>query len=554
MAMTDAMDETDYSLVNFNKLTDGSHSFDSYDASLRRHPPWLTQGHFVYHLYRDGDGRLEFLKDRHGEPICSPRRLQDLCQFEMVSFPRLLQSLKLNSLPSDLYPSLITEAILQRQLRSIAYLISTWPFSHLHLQKVVPIEEMICNDYLTLPTEGVEGMSLMDSISIGLLSLKPHAKLKCINFTGFMHDRRLCRELLRLPIVWMKPVDRQSGYLHSLLRKTLAISKDKVQRYLNRISCIYSNIDLLVCHGHKFGPVTIALDCKLTIDDVPIGLALQDHSPFRYVCQRAWLEVVPDVSLPVSVINKVLEPRFLTHIEIEDSGICSEPTRWENLLEGLSQLSELQCLSLPNTVHVPQLPNAMWQLSSVLNNLVNLRKLNLASCTLRDSLETFFTSFTRDLTYLNLRDCRLTQSDIGALMDMCQLSDLKELNLSRNNLATHSSMVVDMLTRMKHITCFSVSFCSLSVEEIRYVVRHCMDCGHLKVLCVQSFIPPPIYEVKEILEDCANISTLQKCVVLPDAYAFPGTHISQRADNHRRTVSLCSQYLNELGRSDIELE
>ncbi|KAK0041004.1 leucine-rich repeat-containing protein 14 [Biomphalaria pfeifferi] len=554
MAMTDAMDETDYSSVDFNQVNDGPHNFDSYDASLRRHPPWLTQGHFVYHLVREADDKLGFVKDRHGEPICSPRKLQDLCQFEMVSLPRRLESLKLNSLPSDLYPCLITEAILQRQVKSISYLISTWPFTHLHLQKVVPKEEIICNDYLTLSTEGEDGMSLMDSISIGLLSLKPHSRLKCINFTGFMHDRRLCRELLRLPIVWMRPVDRQSGYLHSLLRKTLAISKDKVQRYLNRISCIYANIDLLVCHGHMFGPVTIALDCKLTIDDVPIGLALQGSSPFRYVCQRAWLEVLPDVCLPVSLLNKVLDPRYLTHLEIEDSDVCSEPSRWENILEGLSYLSELQCLSMPNTVHVPLLTSAMSQLSTVLNSLVNLKKLNLASCTLRDSLDTFFASFSRGLTYLNLRDCRLTPSDIGALLGWSGVSTLRELNLSRNNLTSLSSLIASLLIRMEYITCFSVSFCSLTTEDIRYIVRHCMDCSQLKVLCVQSFIPPPHYEVKGILEDCANITTLQKCVVLPEAYAFPGTHISQRAENHHRTVSLCHQYLEQLGRSDIELE
>ncbi|CAL1528753.1 unnamed protein product [Lymnaea stagnalis] len=554
MAMTDAMDETDYSAVDFNQLEDSVNNFDSYDASMRRHPPWLTEGHFVYHLLRDGDGKLGFVKDGQGEPICSPRKLQDLCQYEMVSQSRRLESLKLNSLPSDLYPCLMTEAILQKQLKSIAYLISTWPFPLLHIQSLIPDEELVCNDYLTLALENGEGMSLMDSFALGLLSLKPHSRLKCVNFTGFRHDRRLCRELMRLPIVWMRPGDRQSGYLHSLLRKTLAISKDKVQRYLNRISCIYSNIDLLVRHGHMFGPVTIALDCKLTIDDVPIGLALQGHSPFRYVCQRAWLEVLPDVCLPVSLINKVLEPRYLTHIEIEDSEVCSDPCRWECLLEGLSQLSELQCLSLPNSIHVTLLPTALSQLCAVFKSLSNLRKLNLASCTLKDSLDSLLSYLTCSLTYLNLRDCRLTPSDIRSLLVWSKLSSLRELNLSRNNLSSLSPLIANMLVRMELITCFSVSFCSLTLEGIRHIVRHCMDCSYLKVLCVQSFIPPPSYEVRGILEDCANISTLQKCVLLPEAYAFPGTHISQRADNHSRTVILCSQYLDQLGRSDIELE
>lgn len=64
----------------------------------------------------------------------------------------------------------------------------------------------------------------------------------------------------------------------------------------------------------------------------------------------------------------------------------------------------------------------------------------------------------------------------------------------------------------------------------------------------------PTGQVRCILEECANISTIQKCVLLPEAYAFPGTHISQRSDNHSRTVQLCSHYLDQLGRPDIEIE
>ena len=94
MAMTDAMVEVDYSTFDFNDAVSSSNCNDSYNnynshqrqhqqqhddnydnhaASLRRHPLWLTEGHFVYHLHRYPDGRLGFVKDRHGDPVCSPR-------------------------------------------------------------------------------------------------------------------------------------------------------------------------------------------------------------------------------------------------------------------------------------------------------------------------------------------------------------------------------------------------------------------------------------------------------------------------------------------------
>lgn len=34
-------------------------------------------------------------------------------------------------------------------------------------------------------------------------------------------DRKLCRELARLPILWMKPKDRKVDNIHKILRRTI---------------------------------------------------------------------------------------------------------------------------------------------------------------------------------------------------------------------------------------------------------------------------------------------------------------------------------------------
>ena len=57
------------------------------------------------------------------------------------------------------------------------------------------------------------------------------------------------------------------------------------------------------------GPITIAFDCKVTLDDVPIGLALQSETPFRYKCQRVWTEPIAEVAVPLAVIHQILDPR-----------------------------------------------------------------------------------------------------------------------------------------------------------------------------------------------------------------------------------------------------
>ena len=59
----------------------------------------------------------------------------------------------------------------------------------------------------------------------------------------------------------------------------------------------------------SLGPVTIVLDCKVTLDDVPIGLVLQHVTPFRFVCKRLWTEPIAEVTLPTKLIPTVLDPR-----------------------------------------------------------------------------------------------------------------------------------------------------------------------------------------------------------------------------------------------------
>jgi hypothetical protein len=70
----------------------------------------------------------------------------------------------------------------------------------------------------------------------------------------------------------------------------------------------------------------------------------------------------------------------------------------------------------------------------------------------------------------------------------------------------------------------------------------------------QSFTPPKLAELRVILEEVAEISTLQRCILLPEAYAFPGSQISQRAANRETIALMCTDILTELGRPDIKLE
>ena len=55
----------------------------------------------------------------------------------------------------------------------------------------------------------------------------------------------------------------------------------------------------------------------MTLDDVPIGLALQNETPFRFACQRLWTERISDVNLPLNLLHRVLEPRVIKPTFVE---------------------------------------------------------------------------------------------------------------------------------------------------------------------------------------------------------------------------------------------
>lgn len=60
--MSSAMETVMYDRKNFNMKKNET-----------RHPLWMTEKHFIYHLAKDKNGDLDCIKTQDGEPITSPR-------------------------------------------------------------------------------------------------------------------------------------------------------------------------------------------------------------------------------------------------------------------------------------------------------------------------------------------------------------------------------------------------------------------------------------------------------------------------------------------------
>lgn len=113
------------------------------------------------------------------------RPLAKMCMNELVCEGNQISSFETDAIPADLYPKLLAEAIFQRQLQTIDFLVSTWPHSILDLQSVMPKEDLVEAQLLTIPIEGHDGITFLDCIMCGLLRQKYSSRLRTVNLSGF---------------------------------------------------------------------------------------------------------------------------------------------------------------------------------------------------------------------------------------------------------------------------------------------------------------------------------------------------------------------------------
>ncbi len=232
---------------------------------------------------------------------------------------------------------------------------------------------------------------------------------------------------------------------------------------------------------------------------------------------------------------------------------CDE-TKFIQLLELLGDLVNLSALSLPNSIDVATNQEMCATLNTTFQKLKNLKRLNLSYCNLHGQLEILMGGLKQRMIYLNLKDTRLNEDDMFFLVHWRPLASLRELNLSCNNLKFLDQVIIALLERMKYITCFCLSFCSLSFHSQALITRECKESGYLKVFGMQNYVPLADNDTMEMLHICSQMASLQKIILFPEVYAFPGTNEEERRNSKMQILSASYRYLARRGRLDMEVE
>ena len=71
---------------------------------------------------------------------------------------------------------------------------------------------------------------------------------------------------------------------------------------------------------------------------------------------------------------------------------------------------------------------------------------------------------------------------------------------------------------------------------------------------MQGYTPLPQNDILELLHITAQIRSIQKVVLFPESYGFPGNNELEREMNKYHTMRFSYRYLKMRGRQDVELE
>ncbi|BHF58748.1 hypothetical protein SprV_0100170300 [Sparganum proliferum] len=534
------------------------------------------------------------------------------------------------NLPVGLFERLLTEAVVQRDCAAISGLVANWPGTWLNVRRLLPKEDFpLTRGYLTRPafiasnpdsadlsSIGVlKGPSILDAFIMGLLSRQPCCLLQSVDFSGFEEDLRVSIELSRIPILWMRPEKRNSEEVRQQIRGSLQvpIPDSRFDRYFTRITNIYTLHEGDFRHGQTFDTVTIRLDCNMSVDEVPFGLALQTLTPFRFSCNRLLMQRLPELRLPVFNLIRLLDPMSITQFELEDTelatgapGVLPSALGWIVSLRNLRACSLPACIAPPRhtasgaagaslSSHTfastsPHSPGAACRLlNRALISLRHLQRLGLARCYLGGQLHILLGGLSQPLEYLNIQDCSLTADDIEYLVfNWRPLPCLYELNIARNNLANVPQITMAQLfwrtcfSQTGRLACLSLAYTCMSFDQLTWILKiltreikprdivpveittsslssddsdvECVSSNcTLRVLCLQNFVPPTEEVGRVLLHLAVALPRLRFFHLYPAFYAFPGANEKEQQRNRSQEIAQSNSYIRRRGCNHLQI-
>jgi len=160
----------------------------------------------------------------------------------------------------------------------------------------------------------------------------------------------------------------------------------------------------------------------------------------------------------------------LTALCLQFNGLCNDAL--SILVPSIQRLKQLRALDIScNSINLGpdgSEEQATQYMVTMLSSLPNLRRLDLSNNRTKSKLSRLLSGLPKQLEYLKLCGCGLSESDLRYLKDSHHANSLRELDISGNNLSRLFPQVLSLLTALQN------TLCILEMEECE-LDNQCMD-------------------------------------------------------------------------------
>ncbi|XP_077016348.1 melanoma antigen preferentially expressed in tumors-like isoform X1 [Tamandua tetradactyla] len=434
----------------------------------------------------------------------------------------------LEELPVVLFPVLSTAAFTGGHMKTVKALVQAWPFPCLHLGSLK--DQSVTQDLLEAVLDGLEFVP-------SKTACPRRSKLKVLDFThDFEHSNwEECSETLPTPFVITHTLEEpETDQLMPNPRTQAHCDREPVE--------IHTDLFL----GGSFGFFHLSGFPSYILQRVE-----RSHGCLRLRCRTLVINQVPFRSL-VEILG-TLELESIREVRLHHrSRFCLE----SDIIQFFTQVGQMS--NLGNFI-MSDLP---WDFPadcfSLLSPLGRLQKLHLIFGCLSGQLHKMLSGLQKPLETLVINGCRLTENDITYLSQSVHATRLKELVLCSNNLSQMVPGPLEILLgevsgTLQHLNLRS---CRLKESQLKALLPALCSCSRLRSLVFYDNVISTS-GIMKVLQHLAGLMELKRvqypvpaeCVVYLDEYRWGNLNRTELARVHTKLQEM----LQALQRADMQL-
>ncbi|XP_023446884.1 melanoma antigen preferentially expressed in tumors [Dasypus novemcinctus] len=433
----------------------------------------------------------------------------------------------LEELPVVLFPTLSTAAFTGGHIKTVKALVQAWPFPCLHLGSLK--DQSITQDLLEAVLDGLE--------FVPSEVCPRRSKLKVLDFThDFEHSNwEECSETSPAPFVITHTLEEPEA------EQLMPNPREQPQHTQEPVE-IHTDLFL----GGLFGFFHLSGFPSYILQRVE-----RSHGCLRLCCRTLVINQVPFRSV-VEILG-MLELESIREVRLHHrSRFCLE----SDIIQFFTQVGQMSNLGNLIMSDIP------WDFPadsfSLLSPLGHLQKLYLTFGYLSGQLHKMLSGLQKPLETLVINGCRLTENDITYLSQSVHATRLKELVLCSNNLSQTvpgplEVLLGEMSGTLQHLNLRS---CRLKESQLKALLPALCSCSRLRSLVFYDNVisTSGIMDVLECLARLMELKRVQypvptECVVYLDEYRWGNLNRVELARVHAKLQEM----LQALQRADMQL-